>query len=556
MRRQSMISRQLALFACAIVALAAFSSARAAGPRPPKLPPLRVLSSTPAPEAIDASRTDPLVLNFSAPLNAQTVDMTRVMLRPESGVPQTLALSVTGAQLTITPSMQLAPATSYEVVVRSGVQGIGGEMPADDISLHFTTREASWRTAQVVDAVTSSSYFPSISSRGEAFAAVWRHENDSIALRRYVRRTGWSDVTILDRNTRAFVKDPQVFLDIEGTAHVIYDNNGQSLEYSRHTLDGGWSPVEQIVPPSIDRRIGPWRGVIDGGGNIIVVWTNITGASSGANIYDIRTMRYARNGGWSTPVLLSAANYFSVQPRLAVNADTGTAMAIWQESRYSGSAYYYQLWSKRYTTVGGWGVARRVDVGGTASAEDAQVALDTRGKAAVVYTRGGRVMVNTDSWTTGWGTPLQLDYMAGTSSGPQIAFDASGKAIATWIRRSAGGNYEIWRDSCAANLPPLNCWLEMQQVASATREFRDLQLAVDSRGSELLVVTDVTATSSSILAFRNVPGRGWARQTLDLYAGATSRSKPRLAFDETGSALAVWFGTYPDVLSIEASVFE
>jgi hypothetical protein len=555
MRLVSMISRRLVLGAFAIMAFAACSSTRAAEPPFTKLPPLRLVNSTPAPEATGVDRTAPLVLNFSASLNAQTVDTTRVMLQ-SGNIERPVALSVSGSQITLTPSIQLAPATPYTILVRSGVRGSEGEALSGDLAVNFTTRDASWRTSQVISLGSSPVSAASISGRGKEFAAVWRHENDSIALRRYSRSAGWSDLTILDRNTRAFVNEPQVFLDGEGAAHVIYNNNTQALEYSRHTPADGWSPVEQIVPPGTDQRIGTWRAGIDAGGNIIVVWTNITGENSGANNYDIRTIRYARRIGWGAPVRLNDGNYFSVEPRLAIDPGLGSAIAIWQEQHYSGSAYYHQLWSKRYTTTSGWGAARRVDVGGTASAGNAQIAMDTRGKTAVVYTRGGDVMVNSDGWTTGWGTPMQIEAIAGTSSVPQIAFDRSGNSFVTWIQRSASANYEIWRETCDVNLPPLNCWSAAQRVAGATREFQDLRLAIDSRGAEMLLATDVTATSSSILALRNVPGRGWVGQLLDLYDGATSRRKPQLAVDESGSALSVWFGSYPDALTVEASVFE
>lgn len=519
------------------------------------LPPLRLMSSAPAPEATGVSRTDPLVLNFSAPLNAQTVDTTRLSLGAENTFPQ-LALSVSGPQIALTPSMQLLPSTPYTMLVRYGVQGSEGESLASDLTVNFTTRETSWRTSQVLSFGSSAVAAASISGRGENFAAVWRHENDSIALRRYSPRTGWSDLTILDRNTRAFVNDPQVFLDVEGTAHVIYNNNTQALEYSRHTPEGGWSPVEQIVPPGNDYRIGTWRAGADAGGNVIVVWTHITGENSGASDYEVRAMRYARRVGWSAPVLLSDTNHFATEPRLAVHADLGSAVAIWQELRYSGSSYQYQLWSKRYASSVGWGAARRVDVGGTISAQDAQVALDTQGKATVVYTRGGNVVVNSDGFTTGWSTPLDIQVSAGTSRTPQIAFDRSGKAFASWIQRTANGSYELWRESCPANFPPFNCWTGAERVAVATREFQDLRLAVDSSGSETLVVTDVTATASGVLAFRNVPGSGWIGQPLGYSPDVLSRDKPQLAADESGSTLAIWFSRSADVLAVKASVCE
>jgi len=418
--------------------------------------------------------------------------------------------------------------------------------------VNFTTRDASWMP-QVLSLGSTPVSPASISSRGEEFAAAWRHENDSIALRRYSPRTGWSDLTILDRNTRAFVNDPQVFLDAAGTAHVIYNNNSRSLEYSRHLPNSGWSPVEQIFVAGTDQRVGPWRGRIGAAGNLIVVWTDITGESSGANNYNIRAIRYVSGSGWGAPALLNNDNHFSTQPGLAVDA-AGNAMAIWQELHASGGVSHYQLWSRRYAPASGWATAQRVD-DGTVSAEQAQIALNAEGKAVAVYMQGGRVMVNSAYRTTDWVGPLRLHYMGGTSSEPQVAFDRAGKAFVTWIQ-SSGGVSEIRRDACAPNLPPINCWLEMQPVTGGTGAFRDLRLVVDSQGTEHLVVMHVTSTSSSTQAIRNVPGRGWLRQPLDLYPGATSRSKPQLAVDESGSALAIWFATYPDAFAVEASVLE
>jgi hypothetical protein len=302
--------------------------------------------------------------------------------------------------------------------------------------------------------------------------------------------------------------------------------------------------VEQVVTDG-SGRIATWQGGRDAAGHIMVIWSSVTAE----NNCDVWANRYVPGSGWGAPVQLNYADRVAVQPKLAINA-AGDAMAIWQEGDYNSDSYD-QLWSRRYTPGSGWEAAQRVDGGSTTSPEDAQIALDELGNAVAVYTSSGNVMANSHERIAGWGMPSALQCIAGFCFEPQIAFDRHGSAFVSWIQSGTRTAHEIYRSRRFGN-----GWGAAELIAGAAQEYQDHRFAIDNRGSEMFLVTDVTAISSSILAIRNIPGRGWTRQVLDVRYDAISRSKTQLAVDGSGGALAIWLGIYSDTTTVEASVFE
>ncbi|HEX2585107.1 MAG TPA: Ig-like domain-containing protein, partial [Steroidobacteraceae bacterium] len=73
---------------------------------------LTLLSSAPASNATDISRTDNLTLQFSAPVASSSVTASTVTLQSIAGV-QKVSLSVSGAVVSVRPLTPLLPWTNY-----------------------------------------------------------------------------------------------------------------------------------------------------------------------------------------------------------------------------------------------------------------------------------------------------------------------------------------------------------------------------------------------------------------------------------------------------------
>ena len=483
---------------------------------------LEITGSTPAAGAIDVSRAEPLVLNFSAPLNALTVAPNWVDLLSFPNGHRGIDLSGSGSQLTLTPQMAMLPGTAYTLEVRPGIRAVGGEGMAGTAQVTFTTREASWLGAQDI-APGGGPFYPHIASKGDTFVTVWRQDNSMLALNRYSPRTGWGNAAFL--STHWFIVDPQVFLDDAGTAHVIWEHNDGTLVSSRHTTDGGWSAIEPIATDGMGspRR---WKGAMDDAGNIIAVWSSET-----ATAFSVWANRYVPGSGWGTPVPLAGPSTAYIYDLNVAVDSAGNAVAYWKPA-HSGQP---RLMSRRYAPSSGWGSAEfaNTDDGGVGSVPHMVIRA---GEAVAVYSGSGGIMANTHRGS-GWQVPEPIArWLAGSAFWPQVAFDDGGNVFAVWIQRGNGPTDEVWGNARSAS----GVWSTPRRIAVSTEKFEELRLAMDPQRRPLIIVKDVNATSSSVLTGRYRPGAGWLVETIEIQSRPMIVHTPRIHIDASGSALAFW----------------
>lgn len=485
---------------------------------------LTVTSSTPAAGATDVSRTEPLVLNFSLPLNPATVAVNYVDLLSSPNGHRRVDLSVSGPQLTLTPQIAMVPGSTYTIEVRPGIRAVGGEGLAQTVRVTFMTRAASWQGARDI-ASNGRPFDPHINSHGETFAAVWRQENGTLALNRYSLRTGWDQAASL--STHWFIDRPQVFLDAAGVAHVIWEQNDGTLVSSRHTSAAGWSAIEQVPTDGMGmpRR---WRGGMDDAGNIIAVWNSDTAA----NTNSAWANRYVPGSGWGTPVQLEGTpGGYVYDLNVAVDSN-GRAVAYWQPS-HNGQA---RLMSRRYIPGSGWAPAEIVntDDGGVGSVPHMAMRA---GQTAAVYSGSRGIMANSHRGNGWQALELISRGLTGYAFWPQVAIDDGGNVFAVWVQRGNGPTEEIWGNARSA----LGVWSTPRRIAVSTAQFTDLRLAMDPKRAPLIVVKDTNGTFSTVLAGRYRSGAGWLVEALESSQSQPAAvHTPRIHVDASGSALAVW----------------
>ncbi|MGC2165325.1 MAG: hypothetical protein WA632_04865, partial [Gallionella sp.] len=95
----------------------------------------------------------------------------------------------------------------------------------------------------------------------------------------------------------------------------------------------------------------------------------------------------------------------------------------------------------------GWGAAELIETDDTDSALSPQIAFDSSGNALAVWQQrdGTRYNILANRYTagSGWGTAKLIESDdTGDASDPQIAFDASGNALAVW-QQYDGTRYNI-----------------------------------------------------------------------------------------------------------------
>jgi hypothetical protein len=109
----------------------------------------QVLSTTPAPGAIDVPTNTALTVTFSEPLDSTSVNTSTVQLfdTADNLVPVTVSYTPGSFSFTITPTQELLPGQAYTVVLRGGdslprILDTTGTPPAVDYTWSFTTAQS------------------------------------------------------------------------------------------------------------------------------------------------------------------------------------------------------------------------------------------------------------------------------------------------------------------------------------------------------------------------------------------------------------------------------
>jgi hypothetical protein len=237
---------------------------------------------------------------------------------------------------------------------------------------------------------------------------------------------------------------PQIAFDASGNALAVWaqsDSSRYNIRANRYTAATGWGTAELIegdnAGDAFDSQIA-----IDASGNALAVWAQSDGTRS-----NIWANRYTAATGWGTAVLIEGNNAGEAGvPEIAFDAN-GNALAVWYQS--DGSRY--NIWANRYTAATGWGAAELIEVDNAGDAFDPQIAIDASGNALAVWRQFDDTVDNiwTNRYTagTGWGTAELIENNnAGDATEVQIAFDASGNALAVW-RQFDGIRDSIWANA-------------------------------------------------------------------------------------------------------------
>lgn len=514
------------------------------------VPALTLAGSTPASGANDAAR-ERLVLEFSAPLNAATVSTTSVTLRDALG-PHVIDVSVSGAQLIVTPRRSLLPAAAYTLTIDNVIRGSGREAMSAPLTLSFSTRGA-WQAAQLIENETSDSGAPAVAAHGETLMVVWEQQ-DGLALKRYVSGTGWSSAVVGafgSMTTFGELNSPQLAVDAQGTGHIVWyeDENNlvSSLKASHYTPATGFSAEERAETDSTGRVSVP-RVAVDPAGNVFAIWRYAV------PLYSAWANRYSAGSGWGTAREIDVSSSSIVRPDVAVDA-SGNALALWVERTPAGQ----QPWSSIYTPGTDWGTPVRI--GPASSAIDTMTfRMNLAGQAVALTSVSDpseeHVMAMQATLGGSWSAPVQIDTdpRAGAMSGQKVAIDAAGNAVAVWIERYVGSPEEIWssRYSVASG------WSASERIGVTAQSAADLDVAVDRAGNALVLWANFSGSTvpNRIMANRYIVGRGWSTAASIDSNNGNQVLNPRLAIDGDGNAVAVWNQFDGTVQDVVASRFE
>ena len=243
---------------------------------------------------------------------------------------------------------------------------------------------------------------------------------------------------------------------------------------------------------------------------------------------------------WGMATLIETDNAGrATRPQIAVDA-SGNALAVWRQS----DGTRLNIWANSFTAAtNSWGTATLIETDNAGNAGSPQLAYDASGNALAVWeqfdgTRDNIYANRFTAATNSWGIAGLIETDLGNAFDPQIAIDASGNALAVWSQFD-GTRHNIYANRFAAATGSwgTSALIETNNAGSASRP----QIAVNASGDALAVWHQFDGTRINIWANRfTAATSSWGTAALIETENLGSAGDPQIAFDGSGNALAVW----------------
>jgi hypothetical protein len=298
---------------------------------------------------------------------------------------------------------------------------------------------------------------------------------------------------------------------------------------------GTWGTAVLIETDDTGDAYHP-KVAFDASGNGMMVWYQFDGLNT--SIWASRFTNATQI--WSAATLIetsSAGN--AVAPQVAFDA-SGNALAVWHQSDGTRD----NIWANRFNAgTGLWGTAELIETNNAGGASSPQIAFDASGNALAVWDQSDgtrdNIWANRYNGSTGlWGTAALIENIAtGNAGDPQPAFDGAGNAFVVW-QQSDGTRNNIWanRYNATTGLWGTPGLLESDNTGPANFP----QIAMDSSGFAWAVWQQSDGTRTNIWANRyNAFAGTWGVATL-LENETGTAFAPQLAMNASGNTMVVW----------------
>lgn len=284
----------------------------------------------------------------------------------------------------------------------------------------------------------------------------------------------WLASTILQNS--ALETNPRVAALYYGTATAVWTGTSgtNSIIQSANFANSNWIlPAVVISDPtqnSDNSAIG-----LDYNGDAYAVWES----NNGTNITIQSATRLS--GVWSSPVNLSYANDYALEPQIAVNSN-GMAVAIWK--RYDCGNWIVE--AATFVPNIGWTLPVELSYPGE-DADLPQIAIDDYGNAVAVWKRsdGSNNIIQSSQLSNGslWLLPVSLSLAGEDADTPKISSNNSGQYVAAWSR-SNGTNAVV--EIASINLQSGASWSAPTDLSAAGADALLPQVTVDPSGNSVV----------------------------------------------------------------------
>lgn len=352
--------------------------------------------------------------------------------------------------------------------------------------------DSGWSTAELLENGTSGGgYNPRIAFDGSGNAlVVWEHWDaassiTSILSRRYSADGGWASVEPVENNDSEDAYEPRFAFDDNGTAFAVWRQGtypAYDIWSNAYDTDNGWGTAVRLSndegnasSPSIS---------CSGSGNALVVWEQYDGTR-----YNIWSNHHDSIYGWHSAALVEVNPLDSARDPAAALDSSGNGLALWWQ--WDGS--YCHVRANRFSSSTGWGTAEKISTGSSDDWWDSvKVSFPSQENAIAVWEQWANdkpcVWTSSYSVSQGWDTAETLESSTQHYSlFPDLGFDSSGNGLAVWYHGDTSSGIGIWSN---LYIPDSGWGFEEEGVFISTLTYEmetGPDLAVDSSGNAIAV---------------------------------------------------------------------
>jgi hypothetical protein len=307
----------------------------------------------------------------------------------------------------------------------------------------------------------------------------------------------WSDPAIIqiDNVIGHDVEAPQIAFDNNGNAIMVWhqtDNSVFSIWANRYdSSTRSWDIAAVIETDNTGHAYNP-KIAFDTIGNVIAVWWQHDGSvqSIWANQYDAKTKLWA-----TAAVIQNDDTGDAYNPEISIDA-SGNAVVVWRQ--FDGKVN--SIWANHFDAkTRMWGTKAELKKDNYEDAYGPQIAVDANGNAVALWNQSNGTVSSIwanqyDATAQLWGTATVIENESLVSAyNPQIAFDASGNAIASW-NQSNGKIESRWTNHYDERT---SSWSIASPVESDVFITENAQIRVNANSRDITVWTlDVSSISN------------------------------------------------------------
>ncbi len=366
----------------------------------------------------------------------------------------------------------------------------------------------------------------------------------------------WQTAALIEQNNLGGAVDPKIVVDAQGNGLAVwsqFDGRYMSIFASRFTAAANNWGMPVLVEQNPGEAGKPDIAIEPGTGNAIVVWHQFDG-----RVHDILSSRYeAAYDKWHVPQWVELSHHnvsgLATGPKVGIDS-VGRAIAVWSQD---GGLTTQQVWASEDAGTG-WKPPVLLQ-STAASGWAAQIAMEPKGNATVVWVQGPRInrccvsdiwAIRFDRGNNAWGADALVEHNSkGYAHSPQVvAHPKSNTALVVWAQFDgpsyfgfpASGVYSnIWGNRLDTSS---NVWGNPVVIdAGLQKQVEFPQIAMSSSGTAHVVWRESNTSQMSNVRTNqyNAHIDTWSIAVL-LDNNSGLADTPHISVNAYGDALAIW----------------